>query len=315
MISVRRFSEFWIIDHSTTTEEAASHTGGTRGMGGDILYRWGNPQAYHRGTEEDRRLYRQHDARWIPGGFPGEDNITVFNNGNGRPEGDYSTVDEVVTTADPNGDYPVPPPGAPHEPADAVWTYTATPPESLWSSFIAGAHRLPNGNTLICEGASGTLLEIDTQDDLVWLYVSPVNSNGPMTQGDPPVGNKVFRSHRYGPDFPGFDGRDLTPGPPIEIYETGVGDVVASARFTLRPNYPNPFRPTTTIRFSLRSPRLVTLDVYNVAGRHIATLVNEPLEEGEHLVPWDANGLASGVYLYTLRAGSETATRKMTLAR
>ncbi len=240
----------------------------------------------------------------------------MFNNGNDRPQGDYSTVEEIATTVDGSGDYPVPLPGLPHGPANAEWTFTATPPESLWSFFISGAHRLPNGNTLICEGATGTLLEVDSLDQVVWIYVSPVNANGPQHQGDPPGNNFVFRTHRYAPDYAGFDGRDLTPGGPIEIYTaSGVGDHLASAQFTLFPNYPNPFRPQTTFRFSLTRPDLVVLDVHDVAGRHVARLVDERLGSGDHRLAWDASGLASGVYLYSLRVGVDRATGKMTLAR
>ena len=103
MLSVRSFSEFWIIDHSTTSAEAKGHTGGRGGKGGDLLYRWGNPQAYRAGTKEDQRLFAQHDAHWIPRGRPGEGHVLVFNNGLGRTGADYSSVDEIVLPVERQG--------------------------------------------------------------------------------------------------------------------------------------------------------------------------------------------------------------------
>lgn len=87
LLSSHRFCEIWIIDHSTTTAEAAGSTGGNAGHGGDLLYRWGNPAAYRRGTAADQIFFEQHDARWINDGYPNSGKITVYNNGQGRPDG------------------------------------------------------------------------------------------------------------------------------------------------------------------------------------------------------------------------------------
>ena len=83
IFSSRTFNEIYVIDHSTSTIEASSGSGGLAGKGGDILYRWGNPQVYHRGDHKDQRLFGQHDAHWIPKGRPNAGKIMVFNNGSG----------------------------------------------------------------------------------------------------------------------------------------------------------------------------------------------------------------------------------------
>ena len=102
MLSARGCNEIWVVDHGTTTAEAASHAGGKRGKGGDLLYRWGNPAAYQRGTSDDRQLFQQHDAQWIPEGCPGAGHILIFNNGLDRG---YSTIEEIVPPMDDRGNY------------------------------------------------------------------------------------------------------------------------------------------------------------------------------------------------------------------
>jgi hypothetical protein len=175
ILSIHAFSEFWILDHSTTTAEAASHKGGRGGKGGDLLYRWGNPRAYRAGTKADQRLFSQHNAHWIPKGLPGAGHLLVFNNGSGRPGGNYSSVDELVLPVDSQGRY-TREPGKAYGPHEPIWSYTAPKKSDFYSFFISGAQRLANGNTLICSGANGTFFEVTPEKETVWKYVNPVKS-------------------------------------------------------------------------------------------------------------------------------------------
>ncbi|MEE8467117.1 MAG: aryl-sulfate sulfotransferase, partial [Planctomycetota bacterium] len=103
VLSVRNFSELWIIDHSTTTEEAAGHRGGRQNRGGDLLYRWGNPATYRAGNAGDQLLFGQHDVSWIASDCPGAGNLLVFNNGKRRPGREYSSVEEIRPPLDEAG--------------------------------------------------------------------------------------------------------------------------------------------------------------------------------------------------------------------
>ncbi|HVA46941.1 MAG TPA: aryl-sulfate sulfotransferase [Pirellulales bacterium] len=176
VVSVHNFNEFWIIDHSTTTAEAAGHTGGRGGKGGDLLYRWGNPRAYRAGKKADQKLFGQHNAHWIDKGLPGEGHVLVFNNGGNRPDGSYSSVDELVLPVDSQGRYPRRP-GAAYGPGGPVWSYTAPKKTDFYSFFISGAQRLPNGNTLICSGAEGVLFEVTPKKEVVWKFTNPVKGD------------------------------------------------------------------------------------------------------------------------------------------
>ena len=98
---------------------------------------------------------------------------------------------------------------------------------------------------------------------------------------------------------------------------TGVEDKEneMAGRYHLFQNYPNPFNPATTIRFSLPQREHVTLKIFDLLGKEVATLIEEDLDPGEHAVVFDGNGLSSGVYLYHLQAGSFVERKKLVLLR
>jgi hypothetical protein len=224
MICPRRFHEFWIIDHSTTKAEAAGHMGGKSGKGGDLLYRWGNPRAYRAGTQADQQLFAQHDAHWIPDGLPGAGHVLIFNNGGGRPGGNFSSVDEIVLPVDSEGKY-AHKTGTRFGPEKPVWSYAAPKKSEFFAAMMSGAQRLPNGNTLVSTGFGGTIFEVKASSETVWKFITPNDSSLGMSG---PGGGKgfggfggfggtaIFRAYRYGPDYSGLAGKDLTPGATID---------------------------------------------------------------------------------------------------
>jgi hypothetical protein len=209
LVSLRNFSEIWIIDHSTTTREAAGHSGGRSGKGGDLLYRWGNQRVYRAGAAEDQQLYGQHNAHWIPKGLAGAGHLLIFNNGDTRPKSMYSSVEELVLPAAANGRYPL---GSNkrYGPDKPVWNYSAPNPTDFYSVNISGIQRLPNGNTLICAGAPGIIFEITPEKKVVWQYNIPAFGGRGGANG-----RNVFRAYRFNADYAGLAGKPLNAGKPL----------------------------------------------------------------------------------------------------
>ena len=241
-----------------------------------------------------------------------------FNNGLGR---DYSSIDEITPPVDLNGNYTYVP-GSAFGPENLTWTYIATPPASLFAHDISGAQRLQNGNTLIDDGPLGTFLEVTSEGDIVWKYINPVDNTGPLTQGDSiphdpthpdETLNSVFRVYRYPPDYPGFDGRDLTPGDVIELYPQGIGNEGNnnSSFFHLDQNVPNPVISYTSITYLIPEKSHVSLIVRNVFGQEIVMIEDETRNPGYYTLQFNVENLSYGIYFYTLSTGNYTETKRM----
>ena len=194
VFSSRFLDEIFIIDHSTTSEEASGSFGGISGKGGDFLYRWGNPKNYGRGTNDDKVLNDQHGVNWIKEGFPGEGNLIIFNNnpldttGQDHSIGNSSVI-EIIPPLDSTFNYFIES-GNSYGPEEPNWIYGGD--STFFSHFQSGSYRLKNGNTFITVSQEKYLFEINNENEKVWeMY---------LTSDTIAVGN-IARAQKYTLDF------------------------------------------------------------------------------------------------------------------
>jgi len=165
-------SEAYVIERPKTTAQGAAHTGGVYGKGGDLLYRWGNPAAYDRGTADDATIHQAHSPKWIPDGYTGGGNMMVFEN-NMWQLNQPAKAKEWKPPVLPNGSFPPLGPDDTYGPATAEWEYADHSTRNS-SSLFGTVERLPNGNTLMVSNKIGDVGDTPSiQDNLHFMEVTP----------------------------------------------------------------------------------------------------------------------------------------------
>jgi len=285
------FNEFWIIDHSTSTEEAASHLGGDSGKGGDLLYRWGNLAAYKRGDVSDQQLFGQHHVHWVSDGLQDAGKIMVFNNQHGA---DFSTVDIISAPRDAGGNYIFE--DGKFGPAVPDHIYQTSPPQSLYSPIMAGAERLASGNLLVCSSIQGKVFEVSPSGEVVWEYRSPITTNGivgrDLPSDQPFVSDRNFRAKKYPLDFAGFTGKNLSPGEPIEgePWPECATPVAIENTLNRLQLYPNPAEDNLNIKLPDNSAEL-SVKLLNAHGQELKAVT------GFGQITLDISDVCSGVLI------------------
>jgi hypothetical protein len=190
VFSSNQLDEIFIVDHSTTTEEAAGSTGGNSGRGGDILYRWGNPGNYDRGDNATHILWNVHGVNWIDPGLDGEDRLLMFNNGN---DDGTSDLIEFMPPLLSDGTYAIDAdePFLP-ERDDYDWFYESG---GFYGDHLCGVYRLPNGNTLATDGPGREIREVSPEGQIIWTHFTS---------------NSIMRADKYPMDI--LEPADQCPG-------------------------------------------------------------------------------------------------------
>ncbi len=239
VFSSHNMNEFYVIDHSTTIAEAASHSGGNSGKGGDILYRWGNPEAYQASGSANFNIV--HDAHWVPAGCPNAGFLCGFNNKGGA--GGKTCVDLVSPPYD--GFNYTHTPGMSYEPATYSWrhTYSGSPTQNEGNS-----QQLPNGNTLVNISFSGYMYEIDANQNVVWSKTVAGTNTSAFRYTDCYVNSIGYANATALP-------MNLCEGDAVQLDAQGIGGSNYTYQWTSNPqgftsNQQNPLiNPTETTTF------------------------------------------------------------------
>ena len=312
LVSSRVLNEIWVIDHSTSSVEAASHSGGNSGNGGDFLFRWGNPLAYNTGTST--QFFGQHNAQWIQTGLPYENQIMVFNNGNGRTGGNYSTI-EIINPPVDGFNYTS---SLPYLPTSTSWIYNDGNPNNFYAQLTSGCQQLSNGNVLFCNGPKGTFKEISASGTILWEYINPVSVTGILTQGTTAASNAAFRCTFYPSSYSGFNNQLFSSPTIIEnsnsvsstctlsttIDEETIGEGTVFV-------YPNPAKEIINVEFSGLSDENISIEIIDVFGKVVQ---KENRKNENQIFNLNVSSLDAGYYLLKISSGYSVIQKKIIIS-
>ncbi|WP_179344057.1 aryl-sulfate sulfotransferase [Winogradskyella ursingii] len=300
IMSCKSLGEIYIIDHSTTTAEAASHSGGNYNKGGDFIWRWGNPEVYRQGTSADRKLFEQHDPKWIPKNYPNEDKISVFNNDVGATQ-THSSVN-ILTPVPTLTGYEMT--NDKFSPSEFFFSWDGEiRGETFYQPTRSGVTALPNGNLIFCESSKGQLVEINPSGDIVWVYRNPSGQSSIIDQfssEEEITTNVLFRAEKYPSNYSGFNGKDLTPGNIIEDVNSNSeacnealsvsdSDLIEPISLLYNPIEDN------TVFFNSQLHPLTLLNLYHIDGKLI--MKNVQADSNKFYLPQ----IEKGIYFIVIK--------------
>lgn len=336
LFTSRLFSEVYIIDHSTTTAQAATHSGGNHGKGGDLLYRWGRPSNY---CETQTRLdtttdwrdnividtVRYHPNDWvqvlhcctfIPEGYPGGGNILFFHNNSNFGAGETSVISQVIELAPPvnaDGTFITPAPGEPFGPMEPTWMYA--PSDSFHSPAMSSALRMANGNTVVHEAypsyggtmsfsgsTNSRIREVTPAGEMIWSTYIDLSGTEEVDTSDTSSDTSSATAFNppkimyYPSDYPGI---------------TSLFNPIANRdRNGKRADFPLP-QPRITCRggsLFFRNVKGCRLNIFDLKGN-----VMKKMTAGSENVSLPVGGFATGTYLVQAVSARVAVTRRVTL--
>lgn len=304
LLSARNLSEIFIIDHSTTLEEASEFTGGNFDRGGDILWRYGNLNILGNGPFDSTDLYRQHDASWVENGFEDDEAISVFNNNPGsfsklclvRPVIESNSYKKTTNQFEPTS-------------ATLCWEGEIAGSQMI-EDRKAGVKNLRNGHFLVCETSKGRITEIDKQGNIYWSYVNP-HGEEKFDQGSNNIEtNIIFRADRYPLNYLSNLERELPSG--LSLIENN-NRLSENCRYEILPviakqndvQVINPVR-NGVLLLKKGANQIQELRIYSNTGK----LLMKVVQPSERIILDDLN---AGVYHLYLRTGSTIEYEKILL--
>ena len=284
--------EIYIIDHSTTTAEAATHTDGNAGMGGDLLYRWGNPSNYGAGDNRswddttdqvgspilpgDRDLYTVHGANFIDEGLPGQGNLMCFDNEATSDGGNGNS--RVIELQSPLSGYNYTLPWN----QEPLWTYSD--PGNFYANHLSGSFRTKKGTTVATLGTSTYWREVDNQGNILYEY--NYQSSGPGGGGN------MAKSSIYELDYPGLIGVVSSVKNQNIQYELDI--------------YPNPAIDKINVLLPSSTTLPVKVEIYDIMGKKVNSLLTT-----KKAFPIETDQFEKGIYFVKAETTNYKITRKL----